>query len=520
MTKKFFNIAGPCQPDIHYMVDPLPRLTGVRELIERREYFILHAPRQTGKTTYLYAMMHQLNREGKYTALQVNIQEAASGTSPEKAMKIAAGAVYGQAVRLLPNEEHPEDITQISQEEFEKGRQLRGYLERWCRKNSKPVILFIDEADSLMDDLFLALLRQLRAGFEGRPESFPLSVALVGLRDIRDYKIRLRAERESMGTGSPFNVKSESLFMDGFTYGEVCSLLEEHTKETGQVFRPEIREEIFRLSQGQPWLTNALANQIVFKILKDDCTKEIAPEHVIQAKEQLIQRRDTHLDSLIDKLNEPKIKPLAEAIISGNAPEFDNLNDAVSYARDLGLIAPRPPVRFANPIYQEIIPRVLSLGFQEMLPQDIVQQQWYIKENRLDMDALLAAFQKFYRRHSESWLGKYSFRETGRQLLLMAFLQRIINAGGRIEREMAAGNGRCDLWVEYGGEEHILELKLYHDQFTREDGLEQISRYMDQMGLKIGHLIIFETRSGISWEERISREEIVSDGKKIILWGM
>jgi hypothetical protein len=258
----------------------------------------------------------------------------------------------------------------------------------------------------------------------------------------------------------------------------------------------------------------------VFKILKNDCTKEITQDHVIQAKEQLIQRRDTHLDSLIDKLRDPKIKPLAEAVISGNAPEFDSLNDSVAYARDLGLIAPDPPVRFANPIYQEIIPRVLSFGFQEMLPQDIVQPQWYIKENRLDMDALLTAFQKFYRRHSESWLKKYSFRETGRQLLLMAFLQRIINSGGRIEREMAAGNGRCDLWIEYGGEEHILELKLYHDQFTREDGLEQIARYMDQMGVPVGNLIIFETRSGISWEERITREEIVSDRKKIILWGM
>ena len=491
MTKKFFNVAGPCQPDIHYMVDPLPRLTGVKELIDRREYFILHAPRQTGKTTYLYALMHELNKEGRYTALQVNIQEAASGASPEKAMKIAAGAIHLQAEKYLPRDERPENITEISQEEFEKGHQLRGYLKRWCRKNSKPVILFIDEADSLLDDLFLALLRQLRSGFEGRPESFPQSVALVGLRDIRDYKIRIRAERESMGTGSPFNVKSKSLFMDGFTYEEVCSLLDEHTKETGQVFRPEIRDEIFRLSQGQPWLTNALANQIVFEILRDDHAKEITLDHVMQAKEQLIRRRDTHLDCLIDKLNESKIKPLAEAIISGNAPHFDTLNDAVAYARDLGLIAPSPPVRFANPVYQEIIPRVLSLGFQEMLPQDIVQPRWYIKENRLDMDALLRAFQKFYRRHSESWLGKYSFRETGRQLLLMAFLQRIINSGGRIEREMAAGNGRCDLWVEYGGEQHILELKLYHDQFTREDGLEQTGRYMDQMGVSTGHLIIF-----------------------------
>ncbi|MEE4358128.1 MAG: ATP-binding protein [Desulfococcaceae bacterium] len=520
MINKFFNIAGPCQPDIHYMVNPLPRLSGVTELIDRREYFILHAPRQTGKTTYLYALMHQLNQKGKYTALQVNIQEAASGTSPEKAMKIAAGAIYFQAEKYLPPDERPENTAEIGQEEFEKGHSLRGYLKRWCQNNPKPVVLFIDEADSLMDDLFLTLLRQLRSGFEGRPQSFPQSVALVGLRDIRDYKIRIRPEKESMGTGSPFNVKSKSFFMGGFTFEETCGLLDEHKKESGQAFSTEIQKEIFRLSAGQPWLTNALANQIVFEILKNDCTKEITHDHVIQAKELLIQRRDTHLDSLIDKLNEAKIKPLAEAIISGNAPEFDSLNDSVAYARDLGLIAPDPPVRFANPIYQEIIPRVLSFGFQEMLPQDIVQPQWYIKENRLDMDALLTAFQKFYRRHSESWLKKYSFRETGRQLLLMAFLQRIINSGGRIEREMAAGNGRCDLWIEYGGEEHILELKLYHDQFTREDGLEQIARYMDQMGVPVGNLIIFETRSGISWEDRVCREEIASDGKQIILWGM
>lgn len=80
---KFFNTAGPCQTDIHYTVDPLLRLTGIRELIDGRHYFIIHAPRQVGKTTYLYALMHHLNREGKYTALTVNIQAAASGRDPE-----------------------------------------------------------------------------------------------------------------------------------------------------------------------------------------------------------------------------------------------------------------------------------------------------------------------------------------------------------------------------------------------------------------------------------------------------
>ena len=515
MTKKFFNTAGPCQSDIHYITEPLPRLSGVRELIEGRHYFVLHAPRQTGKTTYLYALMRQLNSEGRYTTLTVNIQPAASGRDSEHAMQIVGRAIYDQATLYLPQTEWPEKVPKdVSY--FD----LREYLKQWAEQNNKPIVLFIDEADSLMDELFLALLRQLRAGFEARPKGFPHSIALVGLRDVRDYKIRLHPERDSLGTGSPFNVKTESLFMFGFTFEEVANLLEEHTKATGQVFDKAVKQEIHRLSQGQPWLTNALANQIVSKLLHNDYKKEITLEHVAQAKEALIQRRDTHLDSLIDKLREPYVKPIVEAIINGETPNFDILNDALSYTRDLGLIAPKPPVRFANPIYQEIIPRILSFGFQEMLPSDYVDSTWYVKDGKLDMDALLTAFQKFYRRHSEAWLSKYDFREVGRQLLLMAFLQRIVNTGGHIEREMAAGNGRCDLLVEYGDEQIVIELKLYYDSYTREEGLDQIARYLSRFGLTCGYLIIFETRVSIPWEERIYRQEIVVEGKKVILLGM
>ncbi len=109
--------------------------------------------------------------------------------------------------------------------------------------------MFIDEADSLIDALFLALLGQLRAGFEARPKGFPQSIALIGLRDVRDYKIRLRPERESLGTNSPFNVKSESLFLEGFTFAEVESLLDQHTAETGQDFSAEVKDALLTAFQ-------------------------------------------------------------------------------------------------------------------------------------------------------------------------------------------------------------------------------------------------------------------------------
>lgn len=79
---RFFNTAGPCRPEINYTVNPLPRLPEVRDLIDGEHYFVIHAPRQTGKTTFLYVMMHTLNREGRYTALQVNVQPSASGRDP------------------------------------------------------------------------------------------------------------------------------------------------------------------------------------------------------------------------------------------------------------------------------------------------------------------------------------------------------------------------------------------------------------------------------------------------------
>ncbi|MEI6416056.1 MAG: ATP-binding protein, partial [Pseudomonadota bacterium] len=451
-------------------------------------------------------------------ALQVNIQAAASGRDPDHAMQIIAAALHRQATMYLPLEERPGNLDG-SLADFAKDG-LTGYLARWALANSKPLVLFIDEADSLMDELFLAFLRQLRAGFEARPRGFPQSIALVGLRDVRDYKIRLRPDSASLGTCSPFNVKTESLFMNGFGEAEVHALLDQHSLETGQVFPSEVLAEIWRLTQGQPWLTNALANQIVAEVLGNDFSQTISLETVLIAREQLIQRRDTHLDSLADKLREPSVKQVATAILNGDPPNAETFDDAVQYVADLGLVTRTNPIRFANPIYQEIIPRILSADFQWIMPTDTVDPVWYIRQGRLDMDALLKAFQKFYRRYSEAWLEKYDFREVGRQLLLMAFLQRILNGGGRIEREMAVGNGRCDLWIEFGGDQFVIELKINHDQWSEEDGLAQTARYLARLGLEQGYLLLFERDSKKNWEERLRWEEHASAGRRITLVGM
>ena len=193
---------------------------------------------------------------------------------------------------------------------------------------------------------------------------------------------------------------------------------------------------------------------------------------------------------------------------------------------DLGLIkqARNGELRIANRIYQEVIPRQLSWNIQTGIA---IKSQWYIQANgRLDMDKLLASFQEFFQEHSEHWVERFQYKEAGPQLLLQAFLQRIVNSGGRVEREYGLGRMRTDLlviWPYRGGvQKVVIELKVLHKSLdkTIAAGLEQTLEYMERCGAKEGHLIIFDRRPNISWEEKIFQRQEQIKGKKIKVWGM
>ena len=512
--KKTFNTAGLCFPEDHYMVDPLKRMQEVEQLIEQKLYFTLHAPRQTGKTTYLHALSRKLNAEGKYIALVVSFEQAGyKNITMEHANELLIFNIYQKAGEQLPKEHWPENP------QSQKFLNLNHYLKNWSDNQEKPIVLFIDEIDALLDEILISVLRQLRDGYQGRPKHFPSSVALVGLRDIREYKAKIRDGYASLGTASPFNVKSESLLLKNFTRQEVYELLEQHTQATGQVFSEEVKGEIFYLTNGQPWLTNALARQIVSKILADDYTREIALPMVKEAKVQLILRRDTHLDSLLDKLKEDRVKRIVQAIINGDNLSVDIFDDDILYVRDLGIVGQTDPLKFANPIYTEIIPRIMASPIQSSIPEDI-QPQWFVNnDGTLNMEKLLKEFQVFYRRNSGAWLGRYEYKESAQHLLLMAFLQRVVNSGGEIIREMAVGNGRIDLLVKFREQEFALELKIKRDEYTIEDGKEQLGRYLDRLGLKQGYLVIFDPADK-PWAEKLYYNSVPVGDKTIIMVGL
>ena len=155
--------------------------------------------------------------------------------------------------------------------------------------------------------------------------------------------------------------------MGDFSETEVRALLAQHTAETGQQWTEEAQQTVWELTAGQPWLVNALAYQACDGDRAGrDRSGPLTADAVQTAREQLILRRDTHLDQLTDKLQEERVHRVIAPLLSGRT-DAEVRPDDLQYVRDLGLAARDAPVRIANPIYREVIPRDLTWVTQEML---------------------------------------------------------------------------------------------------------------------------------------------------------
>jgi hypothetical protein len=303
-----------------------------------------------------------------------------------------------------------------------------------------------------------------------------------------------------LGTASPFNVAVESLRIGDFTADEVAALYGQHTAETGQEFTPEAIERAFALSQGQPWLVNALAREVTQK-MRIKPPDPVTADHVETAKERLILARATHLDSLVSKLAEPRVRRVMEPLVAGTLPDNvdDIYEDDVSYVRDLGLIARSKPVRVANPIYREVIMRVLGAGFEDLIAAE--PARFLLPDGRLDFRLLIEKFAAFWTADGETLAETKYYSEAAAQLVFTAFLQRVVNGGGFVDREYGIGRGRIDLRVRkpYGDgflQREAVELKVWQprkaDPLAK--GLAQLDGYLDRLGLDPGTLVIFDRR--------------------------
>ena len=497
------------------MIPAERRLPEAPDLVEQLGYFVVYAPRQTGKTTALLALAADLTASGRYAALHFSCEDGEPwGEDIGSAQRAILGQLGRSAEAYLPAELRPPPVDLHGDEGL-----VAATLAVWARSCPRPVVLFFDEIDALRGASLITVLRQLRAGFPSRPTQFPASVVLCGLRDVRDYKAASGGDAERLGTSSPFNVKLESLRIGDFTPAEVRELYAQHTADTGQLFTEDALARAIEVTAGQPWLVNALAREMVEKMAVPS-DQAITYAHVEEAKERLILARATHLDSLVAKLNEPRVKRVIEPLLAGAVHLGDTYDDDASYVRDLGLVAPGKPLRIANPIYREVIVRVLAAGAEDYVAAE--PRSFVLPDGRLDFGRILREFADFWREHGEVLTAGLAYREVAPQLVLMAFLQRVVNGGGFIDREYGVGRGRIDLLVRWphratdGGralQQEAIELKVWRDKAKDPlaKGLVQLDGYLDPLGLDTGVLVIFDRRAAAEdIEARTRFEEAVT----------
>jgi len=528
---KFFNTAGPVNQPEHYKVDPLHRwnLEEILVLIEQKKYFILHAPRQTGKTSSMLALQEYLNQESKYLAIYVNFEVGqASRNDIKSSIRAIVTELLNNVKALLKDDfDFNKALDLFNQIEAENG--LNSVLSYITETVSKPLVLFIDEIDSLVGDSLISVLRQLRTGYTKRPASFPASIILCGVRDIKDYRIQTSGQDIVTG-GSAFNIKTKSLRLGNFSKEDVINLYTQHTVETGQKVDESCYDLVMDYTDGQPWLVNALAQEVTYEMAENrDPSVTITPQMLEIAKERLILSRQTHLDQLADKLEEERVRRVIISMILGKMPDYSK--DDEEYCIDLGLIKKTTEgLHISNSIYKEIIPRELTkLGQENFL--SLFRPVWVNQDGSINVKTLLTLFKDFWNENTGIWGSNIAgYQEAAPQLVTQAFLQRVANGKGFINREYGLSKKRTDLMLKWQYEKEgqlciqnvVIELKIVHQKLNYQkvlnEALEQTAGYAKICGVKEANILIFDRDKSQNWSADEPNEIIEHEGITLELW--
>jgi len=500
------------------MLPPAGRLQNAQlhRYVSDKLYWSLHAPRQTGKTTFLHSWVKELNAIENVVACCVSVERCQSLVEPERAMPAICDAIREAAIKYgfpMPRTTADTGTSAVSL--------VSSILTNWAELVvPKPLVVLFDEVDILEREVMVSFLRQLRGGFATRGVGkFPISIALVGMKDLWEYIPDPKDGKPVINPGSPFNVKQDSVFISNFTKENVAELFAQRTEETGQQIEQAALDHVWEQSQGQPWMVNNLFMRATLRILKADNYETVTLDNIQQAREQMILGKETHLESLAYRIKDERVRKVIETILVGDSDPDLGESRGLDICQDLGLVVIEGGTpKVANPIYKEILARQISYGTQLAILEPAFR--WQKPDGTLDMDTLLKEFQGFWQENSETWEEKSDYTEAFPHLLLMAFLQRITNGEGHIEREYALGRKRLDLAVEFGGSWSIIEIKLLRNRQTFEkvkaEGLKQIVNYRDifsssrrmKDGKKIPcYLLIFDRRSEdkkLPWEQRIT----------------
>lgn len=507
MTKKF-NYRGPCNPQKHYMVDTSQKIEDIIKLIEKEEYITINRPRQFGKSTTLSILAKKLRQRG-YIVIKTSFEGRGSVSFDDESKFVRSFLKSIKKQFTLHNIDKGLSLIDQSSPVSDM-EELDDLITGLITELKKDIVLFIDEVDrSSNNDLFIDFLGMLRNKYIGRNdgEDFTFkSVILAGVHDVKSLKLKIAPGSERK-YNSPWNIAMDLPVDLSFTSVEIVTMLSSYSEDKKiKMDIPAISERLYYYTSGYPFLVSRLCYLIDDTIMKESCWQTCDVDTAFKA---ILKEDNTNFENVIKNLeNKPDLYNLVfDLIIEGYEKFFNHHNPVIKQGIIHGILKNQEgPLEIQNKIYREIIYNYMSSKIETSMNMGGFNagSGFVTPEGALNLEKVLIKFQAFMKeQYSEK---DDDFLERNGRLIFLAFIKPIVNGKGFDFKEVQVSEEkRLDVVITYGPYKYIVELKIWKGAAAHEEGILQLTDYLERQDCDKGYLLIFNFNQNKEWKtDRIS----------------
>ncbi len=515
-NRKEFNDTGLCVPHLHYMANRSLKIARMLKLVEKGKYFTINRPRQYGKTTLLYLLEKELEKQG-YFVFKISFEGI--GDRVFTSEELFAPSFLRMLHNGIDYTDNPLSSFLLNHiEQVHSFQDLSQVITQLAASAEKKIVLEIDEVDkSSNNQLFLSFLGMLRAKYlmqiEGKDTTF-FSVILAGVHDVKNLKLKIRPE-DDQKYNSPWNIAanfSEDLSLDT---SEIESMLDDFISQNSiQVNAKEIAGQLHYFTSGHPFLVSRIC-KIIDETIQP--TEHWNLNHIEKALQLLLKEDNSNFQSLVKTLenNHDLYDIIYRIVMEGETVVYNLYNPIVEQGVTYGILRDQGGRAIVhNRIYEQLIYDYMAskVATSRNMGSYVYMDHLLEKNGSLNMKEVLLRFQIFLKeQYSEKDL---EFLERNGRLLFLAFLKPIINGKGYDFKEVEISEEkRLDIVVVYGTAKYIIELKRWRGQETHRRGIAQLADYLERQNQEYGFLVIFDSRRK---SDKIGQNETISFNSKQI----
>ena len=505
LMKKKFNVTGLCIPNKHYVADVSKKLGKTYNMVVEGEYFIINRPRQYGKTTMLYNLSESLSTSEEYMVFNISFEGIGDDIFKEEAV-FSEGFVDILATYAEYKIPTLASWLYESKNAVNSLKSLSSLITKLVIKADKKIVLLIDEVDkSSNNQLFVSFLAMLRNKFLSR-------------EDFKTFHSVVLSKKESK-YNSPWNIASAFTVDMNLQPEEIRSMLDEYAADKGvEMDTQEIADKLFYYTSGYPFLVSSLCKIYDEEILLTKTNLQWTAEDVDATVVKIAKESNTNFESLIKNLEEnTELYALVfRQLIEVEILQYSIFDPVIQLGLMHGVLKNGKGITVHNRIYEEVIyDYMMSKTSSKISLQNYnVNKGYRLPNSEFNIELVLLKFQAFMRdQYSQK---DRDFLEKNGRLVFLAFIKPIINGSGYDFKEVQISEERrLDVVITYFNHKYVAELKIWRGQAAHEEGLNQLSDYLNRQALKVGYLLIFDHANTKTW----TSEWIDWQDKKIfVVW--